>query len=161
MAYHLLTNYDISAEITSFIDKYDFYIFPVVNPDGKHSQSIGRYFVRANILGFIFTQTNDRLWRKNRQSTNGSWCIGHDINRNWPYQWTASNGGGASTNPCADDFKGSIEGDTPETQAISKWMKDIKAAQGLKLFIDYHSYSQLFMTREFLQMPCVSHRGIK
>ncbi|KAJ9148825.1 Zinc carboxypeptidase [Coniochaeta hoffmannii] len=126
-AYNLLTNYAKSSEITAFIDKYDFYIFPVVNPDG-----------------FLYTQSSNRLWRKNRQSTSGSTCIGHDINRNWPYQWSVT--GGASTDPCAEDFKGKTQGDAPETQVLSAWMQKIKSAQGLKLFIDYHSYSQLFMT---------------
>ncbi|KAK3322993.1 carboxypeptidase A2 [Apodospora peruviana] len=127
MAYNLLTNYASSSEIKGFVDKYDFYVFPVVNPDG-----------------FLYTQTNDRMWRKNRQSTSGSTCIGHDINRNWPYQWSVS--GGASTNPCAQDFKGLAQGDAPETAALAAWLKTTKANQGIKLFIDYHSYSQLFMT---------------
>ncbi|KAK3369660.1 hypothetical protein B0T24DRAFT_363200 [Lasiosphaeria ovina] len=127
LGYNLLTNYATSAEIKSFVDKYDFYIFPVVNPDG-----------------FLYTQSSDRLWRKNRQSTSGSTCIGHDINRNWPYQWSVT--GGASTNPCAEDFKGKAQSDAPETTALAAWLKTTKANQGLKLFIDYHSYSQLFMT---------------
>lgn len=37
MAYNLLTNYASNTEIKGFVDKYDFYIFPVVNPDGKRS----------------------------------------------------------------------------------------------------------------------------
>ncbi|KAK0631077.1 zinc carboxypeptidase [Bombardia bombarda] len=127
MAYNLLTNYASNAEIKGFVDKYDFYIFPVVNPDG-----------------FVYTQTNDRLWRKNRQSTSGSTCIGHDINRNWPYMWSVS--GGASTNPCAEDFKGPSQSSAPETTALAAQLRSVKASQGLKLFIDYHSYSQLFMT---------------
>ncbi|AEO56600.1 carboxypeptidase [Thermothelomyces thermophilus ATCC 42464] len=126
LAYYLLNNQD-SAEVAGFLDKYDFFFFPFVNPDG-----------------FVYTQTNDRLWRKNRQSTSGSSCIGHDINRNWPYKWDVS--GGASTNPCAEDFKGTKEADAPETQALSAWLKQTKESQGIKLFIDWHSYSQLFMT---------------
>ncbi|KAK2024406.1 zinc carboxypeptidase [Colletotrichum zoysiae] len=127
IAWTLLSKYSSDSEIKGFVDKYDFYIFPVVNPDG-----------------FIYTQTTNRLWRKNRQTTSGSSCLGHDINRNWPYQWSVS--GGASTNPCAEDFKGAAQGDAPETAALSAWISKTKAAQGLKLFIDFHSYSQLFMT---------------
>nr|XP_036574262.1 zinc carboxypeptidase [Colletotrichum truncatum]XP_036587701.1 zinc carboxypeptidase [Colletotrichum truncatum]KAF6780666.1 zinc carboxypeptidase [Colletotrichum truncatum]KAF6798643.1 zinc carboxypeptidase [Colletotrichum truncatum] len=127
IAWNLLSQYATSAEVKGFVDKYDFYIFPVVNPDG-----------------FIYTQTTNRLWRKNRQTTSGSSCLGHDINRNWPYQWSAT--GGASTDPCADDFKGASAGDAPETAALSAWLAKTKAAQGLKLFIDFHAYSQLFMT---------------
>lgn len=34
MAYQLLNNYTKSTTVRNFVDKYDFYIFPVVNPDG-------------------------------------------------------------------------------------------------------------------------------
>ncbi|KZL84080.1 zinc carboxypeptidase, partial [Colletotrichum incanum] len=127
IAWNLLSKYSSNTEIKGFVDKYDYYIFPVVNPDG-----------------FIYTQTTNRLWRKNRQSTAGSSCIGHDINRNWPFQWSVT--GGASTDPCAEDFKGVSQGDAPETAALSAWLAKTKSAQGLKLFIDFHAYSQLFMT---------------
>ncbi|KAK4153994.1 Metallocarboxypeptidase A [Chaetomidium leptoderma] len=126
IAYNLLTN-SASPEIEGFLAKYDFFMFPAVNPDG-----------------FIYTQTTDRMWRKNRQTISGSSCIGNDINRNWPFQWSVS--GGASTNPCAEDFKGRAGGDAPETAVLSAWLKKTKADQGVKLFIDWHSYSQLFMT---------------
>lgn len=86
------------------------------------------------------------MWRKNRQTTSGSNCLGHDINRNWPYKWDVP--GGASTNPCAEDFRGVSAGDAPETKALSAFLQKTKNAQGLKLYIDYHSYSQLFMTRK-------------
>lgn len=36
MLYSLATNYGSDAEITSYLDKYDFYIFPIVNPDGMY-----------------------------------------------------------------------------------------------------------------------------
>lgn len=94
--------------------------------------------------GFLYAQTSNRLWRKNRQTTSGSSCVGHDINRNWPYEWNVS--GGASTNPCEEDFKGLAPGDSPETQGLVAKLDSIKASQGLKLYIDWHSYSQLFMT---------------
>lgn len=105
--------------------------------------------------GFKYTQTNDRMWRKNRQTTNGSNCLGHDINRNWPYKWDVE--GGASKNPCAEDFKGTAAGDAPETKALSEFLRKVKAEQGLKLYIDYHSYSQLVMTREF--HDCQHHQS--
>ncbi|KAH6913460.1 putative carboxypeptidase [Coprinopsis sp. MPI-PUGE-AT-0042] len=60
LAYNLLNNYANSTEVKNLVDKYDFYIFPIVNPDG-----------------FAYSQTSTRLWRKNRH------CIGRDINRNW------------------------------------------------------------------------------
>ncbi|OAA34208.1 carboxypeptidase [Metarhizium rileyi] len=126
MINELTTKYGSDNEITSFVDKYDFYLFPIVNVDG-----------------FKFSQTTDRMWRKNRQTTTGSNCLGLDINRNWPYMWDQP---GSSTNPCGETFRGSSEGDAPETRALSKFLQDVKNAQGLKLYIDIHSYSQLFMT---------------
>lgn len=100
---------------------------------------------RLTLPGFLYTQTSNRMWRKNRQRTPGSRCLGHDINRNWPYKWSDS---GSSTNPCAEDFRGASAGDAPETQALVGFLKQVKGSQGLKLYMDYHSYSQLFMTRE-------------
>lgn len=89
------------------------------------------------------------MWRKNRQSSGGSSCVGHDINRNWPFQW---GGPGASSNPCAEDYCGESAGDAPETQSLSSFLKKVKGSQGLKLYINYHSYSQLFMTRELARL---------
>ncbi|CAD6443175.1 d656e410-8ef2-464c-a29f-2dcb0b005bf9-CDS [Sclerotinia trifoliorum] len=128
MAYNLLTNYATSTEIKGFVDKYDYYIFPVVNPDG-----------------FLYTQSTNRLWRKNRQiPPSNSTCYGRDINRNWAYKWSLT--GGASTEPCDEDYKGVAAVDAPETRALAAYANALKKIQGLKLFIDFHSYSQLFMT---------------
>ncbi|ODA83571.1 hypothetical protein RJ55_02085 [Drechmeria coniospora] len=122
----LLDGLKSGGEIQALVDKYDFYFFPIVNPDG-----------------FLYSQTSDRLWRKNRQKSSGSSCVGHDINRNWPYMWGKP---GASSNPCAQDYRGMGQGDAPETKALSDFLLKVKKSQGLKLYIDYHSYSQLFMT---------------
>ncbi|PVH94062.1 Zn-dependent exopeptidase, partial [Periconia macrospinosa] len=84
-AWQLLTKYSSNSTIKAMVDKFDFYIIPIVNPDG-----------------FAYTQTNDRLWRKNRQTVSGSTCYGRDINRNWPFQWSTA--GGASTSPCSGTY---------------------------------------------------------
>jgi murein tripeptide amidase MpaA len=34
-AFQLLTNYARDASIQGYVDRYDFYIFQVINPDGK------------------------------------------------------------------------------------------------------------------------------
>ncbi|PQE07868.1 Zinc carboxypeptidase protein [Rutstroemia sp. NJR-2017a WRK4] len=101
VAYNLLSNYATSSEIKGFVDKYDYYIFPVVNPDGR------------------------------------------DINRNWAYQWAT---GGSSTNPCDETFRGAAAADATETKGLAAFATSLKKGAGLKLFIDFHSYSQLFMT---------------
>ncbi|CZR65852.1 probable carboxypeptidase [Phialocephala subalpina] len=127
LAYTLLSGYATNTQIKDFVDKYDFYVFPVVNPDG-----------------FVYTQTNDRLWRKNRQTVSSSSCVGRDINRNWPYQWSVT--GGASTNPCDETFKGLAGGDATENKVLLAHINKLAAGNGVQLYIDIHSYSQLFMT---------------
>ncbi|KAJ4375924.1 hypothetical protein N0V83_001202 [Neocucurbitaria cava] len=121
-AYQLLTN----SAAASFKDTYDFYIFPIVNPDG-----------------FSYSQTSDRMWRKNRQTTPTASCIGRDINRNWPSHWDQR--GGASTSPCDQDYKGPSAGDGVETKALKAQLDSIAAGKGIQLYMDIHSYSQLWM----------------
>ncbi|RDA94946.1 hypothetical protein CP533_0159 [Ophiocordyceps camponoti-saundersi (nom. inval.)] len=128
MTYSLVSGYAENQEIRGFLDKYDFYMFPIVNPDG-----------------FKYTQTTERLWRKNRQPDESSSCVGRDINRNWPYRW---DGPGSSTEPCREDYRGEAAGDGTETKSLSGLLQKVKDRQGLKLYIDFHSYSQLLMTRE-------------
>lgn len=56
-------------EVQQLADNYDWYIFPLVNPDG-----------------FVYSHTSNRMWRKNR-ARHGLICLGTDPNRNWGYQW--------------------------------------------------------------------------
>lgn len=58
--------------------------------------------------------------------------------------WDSLNG--ASNDPCAHDFRGWASADTPETQVLSYELQKIHMKQGLQLYIDWHAYSQLFMT---------------
>ncbi|CAE7070437.1 unnamed protein product [Rhizoctonia solani] len=130
IAYSLLSNYTTSSTIKSYVDKYDFYIFPIVNPDG-----------------FAYTQASDRLWRKNRQPPpSGSTCYGRDINRNWAWQWGT---GGSSSSPCAEDYRGVSAGDSPEFKALSTFLNArANSAAGAKLYVDFHAYGLYFMSRE-------------
>ncbi|KAA8624976.1 carboxypeptidase [Pyrenophora tritici-repentis] len=123
-AYQLLTSTDSTT--ANFKNTYDFYIFPIVNPDG-----------------FAYTQATDRMWRKNRQTTPSASCVGRDINRNWPSHWDQR--GGASTSPCAEDYKGPSAGDGVETKALKAHLDSIAAGKGVMLYMDIHSYSQLWM----------------
>jgi len=129
-AFQLLSSTDEAVQ--AFKEKYDFYIIPIVNPDG-----------------FAFSQTSDRMWRKNRQATTSASCVGRDINRNWPHQsW--SQRGGASTSPCAQDYKGPSAGDGVETKVLKAHLDSVAAGSGLQLYMDIHSYSQLWMYRKLL-----------
>lgn len=121
LAYQLVVGYGNDTTVQGFLNSYDFYIIPIVNPDG-----------------FVYTQSTDRLWRKNRQTRSGTSAVGTDINRNWPYKWEVS--GGASTNPADETYKGVAAGDTPENQGLKALADSLKASKGIKLYIDWHSY---------------------
>ncbi|KAF2107332.1 hypothetical protein BDV96DRAFT_506507 [Lophiotrema nucula] len=126
IAWQLLTKYSTDATVKSLVDKFDFYIIPIVNPDG-----------------FAYTQSTDRLWRKNRQTVSGNSCVGRDINRNWPYKWDVP--GGASTNPCSETYKGQIAGDAPENKGLVANVNSLRDGKGLRLYIDFHSYGQYIL----------------
>lgn len=101
-------------------------------------------------IGFVYTQTNDRLWRKNRQprpSANTT-CVGTDGNRNWKYEWDAEPPEGGSTpDPCGQTYRGLAPGDTPENQALDSLSAKLSATgAGIRSFIDFHSYGQLVLT---------------
>ncbi|CAK1367024.1 Metallocarboxypeptidase A-like protein [Cercospora beticola] len=120
-----------NPEFTAILNKYDIYILPVVNPDG-----------------FVYSQRLDRLWRKNRApgpSVLGRVCYGTDINRNWPYQWTGDPNG-ASTDPCAQTYKGRSAGDTPEMKALTAQLKTVTDRQNLVQYIDFHSYGNYLLS---------------
>ncbi|KAF7679251.1 hypothetical protein GT037_002999, partial [Alternaria burnsii] len=113
------------------LDNYDFYMFPFVNPDG-----------------FVFSQTDNRLWRKNRQpppeNAANQTCFGRDVNRNWETNWDADPRG-ASPDPCSQTYRGEAPRDTPENQGMDNLIRKIRDEQGIKLYIDWHSYSQLIL----------------
>ncbi|KAI8357743.1 hypothetical protein B0O80DRAFT_369300, partial [Mortierella sp. GBAus27b] len=109
------------SRVAGYLQKYTFHIIPVMNPDG-----------------FVVTQTSNRMHRKNAQTNGG--CLGTDPNRNWGYQWGT---GGSSSNPCAEDYKGPSAFSTPEATNVAKY---IKALPKVVSYIDFHSYSQLWMT---------------
>ncbi|KAI4940946.1 hypothetical protein J4E91_011031 [Alternaria rosae] len=115
----------------AILDNYDIYMFPFVNPDG-----------------FVFSQTDDRLWRKNRmpppENAANQTCYGRDINRNWETNWDADPRG-ASTDPCSQTYRGEAPRDTPENLGMDTLIRKIRDEQGIKLYIDWHSYSQLIL----------------
>jgi hypothetical protein len=96
----------------------------------------------------VHTQTTDRLWRKNRQpppvTAANQTCYGRDINRNWEHNWDA-NTRGASKNECSQTYRGERPRDAPENAAMDDFLRNLRDEQGIKLYIDWHSYSQLIL----------------
>eukprot|EP00005_Dracoamoeba_jomungandri_P010885 CAMPEP_0174275418 /NCGR_PEP_ID=MMETSP0439-20130205/59814_1 /TAXON_ID=0 /ORGANISM="Stereomyxa ramosa, Strain Chinc5" /LENGTH=443 /DNA_ID=CAMNT_0015367519 /DNA_START=832 /DNA_END=2163 /DNA_ORIENTATION=+ len=121
IANELITKYGTDSEITTLVDTFTWTIIPVVNTDG-----------------YLYTYSDDRLWRKNRRQESGL-CYGVDINRNWGFKW---NTGGSSGQPCSETYRGPSSFSEPEETAVSKYIASHPNIVG---YIDFHSYSQLWM----------------
>ncbi|OTB10637.1 hypothetical protein K445DRAFT_308614 [Daldinia sp. EC12] len=125
LLYQLVTGYKNDTTMQVALDNYDFYVLPVVNPDG-----------------FVYSQTTNRLWRKNRQTRDNTTAVGTDINRNWSVGF---GGEGSSSNPSSETFSGYRPGDAPETAALMDFAQTLAADKGIKLYIDWHSYAQVIL----------------
>ncbi|KAI0802253.1 hypothetical protein GGR55DRAFT_457775 [Xylaria sp. FL0064] len=123
--YQIVTGYESDELVQKVLDNYDFYVLPIVNPDG-----------------FVYTQTTDRLWRKNRQTRSNITAISTDINRNWAVGW---GGDGSSPNPSSETFSGFAPHDTPETAALAAYADKLRDLNGIKLYVDWHSYAQVIL----------------
>jgi len=110
----------------ALLDNFLFVIVPVLNVDG-----------------YEYTHTNDRLWRKNRQPTAGSTCLGTDLNRNYGIGWS---GPGGSSNPCSETYYGSAAFSGPETTAIRNLLRLYITDKTLISYFDIHAYSGLWMS---------------
>ncbi|KAL7740261.1 hypothetical protein ACLKA6_014523 [Drosophila palustris] len=111
--------------IRELAESHDWYIVPVLNVDG-----------------FVYTHEKDRLWRKTRQPSSTSSCIGVDPNRNYDVHWMEN--GGASDDPCASDYAGPHPFSEPEIKAMSEYLGSIK--DKVNVFLAFHSYSQLLLS---------------
>ncbi len=121
IADRLVYEYGDNIQLTALVNSLEFFIVPVVNPDG-----------------YAFTWSSNRLWRKNRHVFGT--CIGVDNNRNWGAGW---GGEGAGTSPCDETYRGPSAFSELETQAL----RDLFIANpSIASTIDFHSYSQLIMS---------------
>jgi len=109
-------------EEADLLDNLDWYILPVVNPDG-----------------YEYTRSGDRLWRKTR-SKNGGLCRGADANRNYGYHF---DDGGSSDSSCSETYHGPSAFSEVENQNIRDFVNAHK--DQIKFFNTIHSYSQLVL----------------
>jgi len=93
----------------------------------------------ANPDGVLWSETDNRMWRKNRRVNQGTNCRGVDLNRNYGYDW---NGGeGTSTNKCSDTYLGASAFSEPESQVL----KGVMDEQDNSVVIDVHAFSELIL----------------
>jgi len=109
-------------KVKALLDRFEFVVAPVINPDG-----------------YEYSHTGNRLWRKNRRK-NKDGTYGVDLNRNWENHWGQ---GGASTTPSATDYQGPSAGSEPEVRACQSYIttKMPHRVAG----IDFHSYGDMIL----------------
>jgi carboxypeptidase A len=113
----------LEGEANEWLNTFNFYIVPVMNPDG-----------------YEYSRQTDRMWRKTRSNLAGGLCRGADPNRNFAFGW---NTGGSSNQPCSDTFMGVSAFSEPETLAASELLDSI--ADNTVFYLSLHSYSQLIL----------------
>ncbi|XP_069671105.1 carboxypeptidase B-like [Periplaneta americana] len=111
----LVENNAANSDLT---DAVDWYILPVLNPDG-----------------YEYSFTSDRMWRKTRSPTSISSCPGVDGNRNFGFHWMEV---GASDYPCYEDYGGEEAFSEIETQNLRDFALSNK--DQIKLYLTFHSY---------------------
>ncbi|XP_046649992.1 carboxypeptidase B-like [Daphnia pulicaria] len=107
------------------LQNVDWYIMPVVNPDG-----------------YEYSHVSSRLWRKTRSPSEveSGRCQGVDPNRNFDFKW---GGAGSSSNPCSQVYKGPKAFSEPETLAYANFISSI--SYKTKLYLTLHSSGQKIM----------------
>ncbi|XP_063442535.1 carboxypeptidase B-like [Mytilus trossulus] len=120
----LALNPSNNPAIDSIFEKFDWYLLPVVNPDG-----------------YEYSRTTERYWRKNRQTSSPGSCIGVDLNRNFGFKWNPAIDG--STDTCSEVYAGTKALTAPETAAVGKLMRDIHCHT--IAYLDIHAYGQMWL----------------
>ncbi|KAK0089529.1 hypothetical protein PV325_006862 [Microctonus aethiopoides] len=140
-----------NTSYTKLLDKTDWMIMPVANPDG-----------------YEFTHTGDRLWRKTRSNhedntearytpsgffhlvahyTKWFWerCEGVDPNRNFDYYWGEDKirSDSVSADPCHETYEGPRAFSEPETKAMADYIMSHR--EDIKLYLTLHSYNQMWL----------------
>ncbi len=126
LAEHLVTNHGSVPRITDLVDRVEFLIVPVSNPDG-----------------YVHSWTTSRFWRKNRRN-NGNGTFGVDLNRNWGHMWGISlpHQSAGNGNPSSDVYWGPSAFSEPETQAL----RDLVLSKpGFRGHNDVHSHGQMLL----------------
>ncbi|KRX54340.1 Carboxypeptidase A6 [Trichinella sp. T9] len=116
LAVKLAENYENTKEIQFILNKYSFYILPVVNPDG-----------------YDYSWKSERFWRKSRSKHNctfWSCCVGVDLDSI-----------DLRGHPCRPDYPGPFPFSESETRAVSKFLSENQ--QHILLAISLHSFGKL------------------
>ncbi|EPY79052.1 carboxypeptidase A3-like protein [Camelus ferus] len=109
--------------MTKLLDRMNFYVLPVFNVDG-----------------YIWSWTQNRMWKKNRSKNQNSNCVGTDLNRNFNVSW---NSFPYTKDPCEETYRGPAPESEKETKAVTNFIQS--HLKSIKAYITFHSYSQMLL----------------
>ncbi len=112
----LTQGYGTDPQVTAWVEAYEIWLVPMVNPDG---------------LEFVFNENS--MWRKNRKPDSGSAAIGVDNNRNYTAFWGQC--GSTSSNPSSDTYRGPYA----ESEEENQTMEALFAREKPLIYVSYHS----------------------
>lgn len=124
LAERLVDDYGTDPEITAVVDQMEWFIIPVLNPDG-----------------YAFSWSTNRLWRKNRAPhPQIASRRGVDLNRNYSVDWGDDQG--SSPEPYADLYRGLAPFSERETSALRDF---VLAHPNIRAHNDTHSAAELIL----------------
>lgn len=120
----LVLDYGRDPEVTSWVDRCEIYLVPVVNVDGHD----------------IVTSGRDPRWRKNARDVNGDGVTGVfpegvDVNRGYDFNWAM----GGTGEPASDRYRG----EHPFSEAENRAMRRLLELKPLVLSVSYHSQGEV------------------
>lgn len=123
---YLLNNYGLNGEVTKWVDNYEIWIVPMINPEGW-------YYMYENNF-------ESPWWRKNLRDNNDNGVIdrdqdGVDLNRNYHHTWNL----GGSDEPSSWTYRGR----SPFSETETKANRNLSQAQKFVCSISYHSYGEI------------------
>jgi hypothetical protein len=98
------------------VNEREIWVVPIVNPDG-----------------YVYVETTDLFWRKNRRNNGGS--FGVDPNRNWAYEWGHDNNGSSGSG-----FSEVYRGSGPASEPCIAAMQNFALAHEFSVSLGYHSH---------------------
>ena len=110
----LLANYGKDPQATWLVDNNQFHFILHANPAGRK-------------MAEQAAPSSGAGWRKN-VNFDTAFCAAHaqssgvDLNRNFPFGWSAKGSGGSDGRACGETFRGAAAASEPETQAIIKYI---------------------------------------
>lgn len=123
---YLVSRYGWDTRVTSWIDDFEIWVIPIMNPDGYQ---------------IIFDrELGSPWWRKNLRDNDGNGVIdldydGVDLNRNYNINWTY----GGSANPADWTYRGP----TPFSEEETRAKRDLASRERFALSVTYHSYGEV------------------